>query len=111
MFRVCARPFPLLSSRAVVVFSDVFSPISPPPLPPLQKQLIAASTDTPEVHLAWIKTPRKRGGLGYMQIPIMADVTKVRAGARPAGRPALIHGRPGRPCQDSICTPGRGAMR
>lgn len=40
-------------------------------------QLIAASTDTPEVHLAWIKTPRKRGGLGYMQIPILADVTKV----------------------------------
>lgn len=42
----------------------------------LNCQLIAASTDTPEVHLAWIRTPRKRGGLGYMQIPILADVTK-----------------------------------
>lgn len=39
-------------------------------------QLIAASTDTPEVHLAWIKTARNRGGLGHMQIPILADVTK-----------------------------------
>lgn len=29
----------------------------------------AASCDTPEVHLAWVKTPRKRGGLGHMQIP------------------------------------------
>eukprot|EP01024_Parvocaulis_polyphysoides_P058378 TRINITY_DN6271_c0_g1_i1.p1 TRINITY_DN6271_c0_g1~~TRINITY_DN6271_c0_g1_i1.p1 ORF type:complete len:259 (-),score=36.34 TRINITY_DN6271_c0_g1_i1:66-842(-) len=39
-------------------------------------QLIAASTDTEETHLAWIKTPRKRGGLGFMQIPILADTTK-----------------------------------
>ena len=31
-------------------------------------QLLACSTDTPEVHLAWIKTARKRGGLGFMQV-------------------------------------------
>ncbi|KAK9819247.1 hypothetical protein WJX81_007427 [Elliptochloris bilobata] len=42
----------------------------------LNTQLIAASTDTPEVHLAWIRTPRSKGGLGHMQIPILADVTK-----------------------------------
>lgn len=29
--------------------------------------------------MAWIKTPRNRGGLGYMQIPIVADTTKVIA--------------------------------
>ncbi|RHY10947.1 hypothetical protein DYB25_010855 [Aphanomyces astaci] len=40
-------------------------------------QLIAASTDTPEVHLAWTRTPRNVGGLGKMKIPIVADVTKV----------------------------------
>ena len=44
------------------------------PLPPLAHsltlQLIGASTDTPEVHLAWIKTARKRGGLGYMQVHV-----------------------------------------
>lgn len=42
----------------------------------LNCQLIAASTDTEEVHLSWIKTPRKKGGLGHMRIPIMADTTK-----------------------------------
>ncbi|DBB06871.1 hypothetical protein WJX82_004297 [Trebouxia sp. C0006] len=42
----------------------------------LNCQLIAASCDTEETHLAWIKTPRKKGGLGIMQIPIMADTTK-----------------------------------
>lgn len=42
----------------------------------LNCQLIAASCDTEETHLAWIKTPRKKGGLGNMQIPILADTTK-----------------------------------
>lgn len=27
-------------------------------------------------HLAWINTPRKQGGLGEMNIPILADKTK-----------------------------------
>lgn len=45
----------------------------------LNCQLLAASTDSPEVHLAWIKTPRKQGGLGFMQIPILADITKAVA--------------------------------
>lgn len=39
-------------------------------------QLIAASTDTEETHLAWLKTPRNRGGLGHLNIPIIADTTK-----------------------------------
>ena len=29
-----------------------------------------------QVHLAWIKTPRKKGGLGQMKIPLIADVKK-----------------------------------
>ena len=33
-------------------------------------------SDTAESHLAWVRTPRKRGGLGHMQIPLLADVTK-----------------------------------
>lgn len=45
----------------------------------LNCQLIAASTDTEESHLAWIRTPRKRGGLGFMQIPVLADTTKAIA--------------------------------
>lgn len=39
--------------------------------------VIGASTDTAETHLAWIRTPRKRGGLGKLNIPLVADVTKV----------------------------------
>ncbi len=35
------------------------------------------STDTEETHLAWIKTPRKKGGLGNIKIPLIADTTKV----------------------------------
>lgn len=27
-------------------------------------------------HLAWVNTPRKQGGLGEMNIPILADKTK-----------------------------------
>ena len=42
-------------------------------------QVIGVSTDTAESHLAWIRTPRKRGGLGHMQIPLVADVTKTIA--------------------------------
>lgn len=40
------------------------------------QQVIGISTDTEESHLAWVRTPRKRGGLGHMQIPLVADVTK-----------------------------------
>lgn len=39
-------------------------------------ELIAASTDSEFSHLAWINTPRKQGGLGKMNIPILADKTK-----------------------------------
>jgi peroxiredoxin (alkyl hydroperoxide reductase subunit C) len=40
-------------------------------------QLIAVSTDSPESHLAWTKLPRNKGGLGKMDIPIVADITKI----------------------------------
>lgn len=43
----------------------------------LGAQLIACSTDTEESHLAWTRMPRKVGGLGKMDIPLIADVTKV----------------------------------
>ena len=42
----------------------------------LKCQLVAASTDTPESHLAWTRVPRSQGGLGRMEIPLVADVTK-----------------------------------
>ncbi|XP_076758763.1 peroxiredoxin 2 [Xylocopa sonorina] len=36
-------------------------------------KLIAASTDSHFSHLAWVNTPRKQGGLGEMNIPLLAD--------------------------------------
>lgn len=43
----------------------------------LNTQLIACSTDSPESHLAWTRLPRNKGGLGDMDIPIVADITKI----------------------------------
>ena len=42
----------------------------------LNTQVIGASVDSKFTHLAWINTPRKKGGLGEMHIPLVADVTK-----------------------------------
>ncbi|GFY62197.1 peroxiredoxin 1 [Trichonephila inaurata madagascariensis] len=36
-------------------------------------EVIACSTDSHFSHLAWINTPRKEGGLGKMNIPMLAD--------------------------------------
>ena len=38
--------------------------------------LVACSVDSQFCHLAWTKTERKKGGLGAMNIPILADVSK-----------------------------------
>ncbi|XP_077550217.1 peroxiredoxin 2-like isoform X2 [Haemaphysalis longicornis] len=36
-------------------------------------EVVACSTDSHFSHLAWINTPRKEGGLGSMNIPLLAD--------------------------------------
>lgn len=36
-------------------------------------EILACSTDSHYTHLAWINTPRKQGGLGDMNIPLLAD--------------------------------------
>jgi len=36
-------------------------------------ELIACSTDSHFSHFAWVNTPRKEGGLGNMNIPLLAD--------------------------------------
>jgi alkyl hydroperoxide reductase subunit AhpC len=38
--------------------------------------LVAASVDSVYSHLAWWNTPRDKGGIGELQIPILADVRK-----------------------------------
>ncbi|KAL0811344.1 hypothetical protein ABMA28_009754 [Loxostege sticticalis] len=39
-------------------------------------QVIGVSTDSEFSHLAWINTPRKDGGLGKLDIPLLADYNK-----------------------------------
>nr|KAG5697437.1 hypothetical protein BaRGS_008863 [Batillaria attramentaria] len=38
-------------------------------------EVLACSTDSVFSHLAWVNTPRKQGGLGNMNIPLLADKT------------------------------------
>lgn len=39
-------------------------------------EVVAVSTDSEFVHMAWINTPRENGGLGKMNIPLLADRTQ-----------------------------------
>ena len=39
-------------------------------------EVLGVSVDSQFTHLAWINTPRKEGGLGPLNIPLPADVTK-----------------------------------
>jgi alkyl hydroperoxide reductase subunit AhpC len=42
----------------------------------INTEVLACSVDSQYTHLAWINTPRKKGGLGEIKIPIIADLTK-----------------------------------
>jgi peroxiredoxin (alkyl hydroperoxide reductase subunit C) len=39
-------------------------------------EIIGASVDSKFSHLAWAKTSRKEGGIGKLQFPLLADITK-----------------------------------
>lgn len=39
----------------------------------IECEVIACSTDSHFTHLAWVNTSRKQGGLGEMDIPLLAD--------------------------------------
>lgn len=41
--------------------------------------VIGASTDTPEVHLAWLNTPKNNGGIQGVNYTLVADVAKTIA--------------------------------
>lgn len=42
----------------------------------LNAEVIGVSTDSHYTHLAWIKTPKDEGGLGKINFPLMADISK-----------------------------------
>jgi alkyl hydroperoxide reductase subunit AhpC len=39
-------------------------------------EVLACSVDSHYSHLAWVNTPRNKGGLGQMQIPLLSDLCK-----------------------------------
>ncbi|UYV80036.1 TPX1 [Cordylochernes scorpioides] len=42
----------------------------------LNTEVVGVSVDSHFSHLAWVNTPRKEGGLGSMDIPLVSDLTK-----------------------------------
>jgi len=44
-------------------------------------EVIGVSTDSHFTHLAWINTPRKEGGLGNIELPLLADKSMVTSRA------------------------------
>ena len=42
----------------------------------MNAEVIGVSTDSHFTHLAWIKTPRTQGGVGRLNFPLLADISK-----------------------------------
>lgn len=42
----------------------------------LKAKVIGISVDSAHSHLAWVNTPRKKGGIGEMNIPLLSDIHK-----------------------------------
>eukprot|EP00299_Pterocystis_sp_00344_P004797 c16074_g1_i1.p1 GENE.c16074_g1_i1~~c16074_g1_i1.p1 ORF type:complete len:242 (-),score=62.97 c16074_g1_i1:41-766(-) len=65
------KDFTYVCPTEIIAFNDAHEKFKK-----IGAEVIAISTDTEETHLAWINTPRKSGGLGHMDIPVVADTTK-----------------------------------
>jgi len=63
--------FTFVCPTEIVAFSDAYNEFKA-----LRTEVIAASTDSHFSHLAWINTPRKKGGLGSLNIPLLSDFSK-----------------------------------
>ena len=51
-------------------------------------QVVAVSTDSHHTHLAFVRTPRNEGGLGSVNIPLVADISKRISSDY--GKPAIL---------------------
>ncbi|EGR30706.1 peroxiredoxin 4, putative [Ichthyophthirius multifiliis] len=63
--------FTYVCPTELVAFSDSIQQFKQ-----INTEVIAISTDSHFTHLAWIKTPRNQGGVGKLQIPLLADISK-----------------------------------
>uniref|UniRef100_A0AC35U9D4 Thioredoxin domain-containing protein n=1 Tax=Rhabditophanes sp. KR3021 TaxID=114890 RepID=A0AC35U9D4_9BILA len=60
--------FTFVCPTEIIAFSDRIEEFKK-----INVEVMACSTDSKFSHLAWCETPRKKGGLGNMQIPLLAD--------------------------------------
>jgi alkyl hydroperoxide reductase subunit AhpC len=63
--------FTFVCPTEIISFSD-----RQPEFEAINCQLIAASCDSTQSHIAWSNLPRNEGGLGDMKIPIISDFNK-----------------------------------
>ena len=63
--------FTYVCPTELIAFSD-----AAPQFAALGAQVLGISTDSHFTHLAWTKTARTEGGLGSMQYPLVADISK-----------------------------------
>lgn len=69
-------------------------------------EVVGASTDSHFTHLAWINTPRKQGGLGNLDIPLLADKTMNIARAY-----GILNEDTGIPFRGLFIIDGKGTLR
>lgn len=62
--------FTFVCPTEVIAFSDRSGEFEA-----INTQVIALSCDSAHTHLAWVNTPRKKGGVGEMNIPLLSDKT------------------------------------
>ncbi|CAG9461597.1 unnamed protein product [Pedinophyceae sp. YPF-701] len=65
------KDFTFVCPTELIAFSDRHAEFEA-----INAQVVGISTDTEESHLAWCRMPRRKGGLGVMNIPLVADTTK-----------------------------------
>jgi peroxiredoxin (alkyl hydroperoxide reductase subunit C) len=75
---VCLFFYPLdftfVCPTEIIAFSDLA-----PEFEKLGAQVVGVSIDSQFSHFAWVNTPRNRGGLGELNIPLVADINKTIA--------------------------------
>jgi peroxiredoxin (alkyl hydroperoxide reductase subunit C) len=62
--------FTFVCPTEIIAFSDRVNEFKS-----INTEVIGCSVDSPFTHLAWIKTSRKQGGLGPLNIPLLSDLT------------------------------------
>jgi len=68
--------FTFVCPTEIIAFSDAHKKFAE-----LGAKVVAVSVDSEYTHLAWVNTPRKEGGLGQVNFPLIAYLSKSIAGA------------------------------